>query len=450
MELQYGKDSPSPKAALRRPNFWLQLTLIIGFVFCLVLGIGALAALMLVQAEPEPLPGASPLTQLPVAAIAPQHALGLLSGDASKALAYQALQAGELDLAFINTYFAVELTDSERLTLWLQLGRRNLAADHRERALQAYNHALTTVVLSTNLSFLERSQALLQMAEDLIRAEAPDQALDVLYQAKRVAEQTPDILPAQRSQVFEMLRQFSANVDDPAFAAEIDALARNPYLTPPGVVFASVWSTLAEPIAEKVEVSNARELRQEAARALAERISVTDGIDIDPELQTLATALRNEDQARNTAFQQTLSAGLTLGQQFNLMQQRRAWAALKLQIATGGFGLEIVPEWSANISAVQQELSSANNNLLVVVDALAGISPDPIAQTMLRYEMYAWVAQQTQLGLVADRTLVDLSEQLRFLQSELLRLGAQPALPVANDADATPPGFRIIPSIALP
>jgi hypothetical protein len=243
-----------------------------------------------------------------------------------------------------------------------------------------------------------------------------------------------------------MLRHFSAQLDDPVVAAEIDALARNPYLTPQGVLFTNTFSTLGEPVAEIVEVINARDLRRQAARALAERISLTGGIDIDPERATLATALRNEDQARNLAFQRTLAAGLTLGQQFTLMQDRRAWAALKLQVAVGGFGLEIVPEWSANIGTLQQELSAANNNLLIVVDALAGINPDPVAQAQLRYEMQAWVAQQTQQGLVADRTLVDLSEQLRFLQNELLRVGAPPALPVRYQADTLPPGLRIVPA----
>lgn len=446
MELQYGNADP----ARRPPNFWLQLTLLIGFLFCLIIGVGALAALLLVRTEPEPLAGVAPITQVPVAAIAPQHALALLSGDPPKALAYQALQAGELDLTYNIAYFAVGQPDRDRLALWLQLGRRYLAAGQTAIALQAYDHAMTVVVMSTTLDFLERSQALLQMAEELIRAEAPDRAGDAITQAKRLAEQIPDILPAQRSQVFETLRGLSSRIDNPTLASEVDALARNPYLTPPGVLFTGVLPTLGEPVAEAVEVINARGLRHQAARTLVERISYTGGADIGPELETLATALRNEDQARSAAFQRTLAAGLTLGQQFTLIEEQRRWTALKLQVATGGFGLEIVPEWSANVGPLQQELAASNNNLLVVVDAIAGINPDAVAQAMLRYEMHAWVAQQTQLGLVTDRTLLDHSEQLRFLQSELLRVGAPPALPIAYETEATPPGFRIIPPNRLP
>jgi hypothetical protein len=445
MELQYGNADPTR----RRPNFWLQLTLLIGFIFCLIIGVGALAALLLVQTEPESTAGVAPITQVPVAGVAPQHALTLLAGDPPKALAHQALQAGELDLAYGITYFAVELSDGDRLALWLQLGRRYLAADQPAIALQAYDHAMTVVVLSTTLNYLERTQALLQMAEDLIRAEALDRAGDAITQAKRLAEQTPDILPAQRSQTLETLRLLSSQVDNPTLAAEIDALARNPYLTPSGAFFSAVFHALGEPVAEPVEVINARGLRHQAARALAERIRITGGVDVGPELETLATALRNEDQARNAAFQRTLSAGLTLAQQFTLIEEQRRWTALKLHVATGGFGLDIVPEWTTNVNALQQELSASNNNLLYVVDAIAGISPSGEPQAMLRFEMYAWVAQQTQLGLVGDRTLLDLSDQLRFLQNELGQVGAPPALPVAFDAAATPPGFRIVPPASL-
>jgi hypothetical protein len=61
---------------------------------------------------------------------------------------------------------------------------------------------------------------------------------------------------------------------------------------------------------------------------------------------------------------------------------------------------------------------------------------------MLRVETQMWVAQQTEMGLVNDRTLPDLSDQMRFLQSQMGVLGAPLALPVAWEAGAIPPGFR--------
>jgi hypothetical protein len=441
MELEYTKAQPST----RRRHLWLHLTLLIGFIFCLILGVGALTALFLLQTEPETAPSVSPLSTLPVDQIAPQHALVQLAGDPAEALAYQAIQAGELDLAYAITFFSVELSDSDRLALWLQLGRRYLAGERTDQGLLAYGNARIVVVLGPDLSFLERSQALLQIADDLLKVNALPQALDAAIQAKRLAEQTPDILPAQRSQIFERLRQLSKQLGDSAFENEVDAAARNPYITPPGVPFIGQWSTLDEPLAVDPTVLESLSLRQQAARALADRIAFTGGVDIDPERQTLATALINEDQARNAAFQRTLASGINLGQQFTLLQEQRNWAALKLRVATRAYGISIVPEWESMITQLQQELAGANNNLLVVVEALTVAKSDPIPQAMLRVETQMWVAQQTEIGLVADRTLVDLSNQMRFLQSQLSQLGAPLALPVALGENASPPGFRILP-----
>lgn len=445
MELEYVNTNP----ASRRPNLWLQLTLLIGFIFCLIVGVGALAALFLVQTEPETAPALSPLANMPVESITPHHALVQLAGDPPEALAYQALQAGELDLAYTITFFSTELSDRTRLALWLQLGRRYLANQQPEDGIRAYQHARTTLVLATDLNFTERSQALLQIADDLFKIEALPEALDAAIQVKRLAEQTPDILPAQRSQIFETLRLLSKQLGDSIFEAEVDAVARNPYLTPPGQLLTSQWATLGEPLAIDPTVLQSMDLRQQAARAYADRVAFTGGIDVDPERQTLASALINEDQARNAAFQRTLSSGINLGQQFTLLWERRNWAALKLRIAAGGFGITIVPEWEANVSTLQQELSAANNNLLVVVEALTVANPDPVAQAMMRVETQRWLAQQTELGLVADRTLADLSDQMRFLQSQLTQLGAPLALPTALQPDATPPGFRLLPFNAV-
>jgi hypothetical protein len=445
MELQYENAKPST----HRRHLWLQLTLLIGFIFCLLLGVGALAALFLLQTEPETAPATSPLTTIPVDQIAPHHALVQLAGDPARALAYQALQAGELDLASAITFFSTELTDQDRLALWLQLGRRYLASERIEQGINAYNNARSVVVLGPTLSFNERSQALLQIADDLLKVDAAAPALDAAIQAKRVAEQTPDILPAQRSQIFETLRTLSRSLGDSTFESEVDAAARNPYLAPPGMPVIPQWKTLGEPLATDPTVLEAQSQRQTAARALADRIATTGGIDIDPERQTLATALMLEDQARNAAFQRTISSGINLGQQFTLLQEQRAWAALKLRIAARAFGISILPEWEANLTQLQQELAGANNNLLVVVEALTAAKSDPIAQAMLRVETQMWLAQQTESGLVADRTLADLSDQMRFLESQLTQVGAPLALPVAIGEDASPPGFRFLPFNAL-
>ncbi len=424
----------------RRSQLWLQLTLIIGFTFCLILGVGALAALYLVQAEPA----TSDATAFPgfrPGAIAPHHALLQLTGDPAAPLAGQAIQAGELDLAAAAATFAVELTDRERLTAWLQLGRRYLAAAETAAAATGFHNARIVAVTGFGLATAERSQALIQIAEGLLQTGDTAAALDAAQQVRILAEQTPDLLPAQRMQIVDALRPVAREIGDETLTTALDLLARNPYLTPTGILLADRWLTLGAPIAADPAQDNAFALRRQAARGLADRFAAG-ATDYEPERQTLAAALLAEDQARAAAFQARLNAGLPLAGQFTLLQERRAWLGLKLRIASGGFGFALMPEWEAQSTTIRQELAAATSNVVNVVEAIIQAETDPIAQATLRTQAQLWLAQQAEFGLYPDRTPADIGNQLRFAQAELLRLGSPPALPVLYSAEATPPGFR--------
>jgi hypothetical protein len=440
MELDYSEEH----RLRRRPQAWLQLTLLIGFLFCLLLGVGALAALVLLQTEGQTDLTASPLTTFPKQQIVPQHALTQLAGDPAAALAFQAMQAGELDTAYVIGLLTTELPDTQRLALFLQLGRRYGETERMDEAIQAYSLARSTALLGVDLTTLERSQALLQVADGLLDAGDAGGALDAAVQAKRLAVQTPDLLPAQRSQIFEGLRPIAQRLQDTSFSAEIDDLIRNPYLTPGGVLLASDWITLGEALAPDPAVEAALATRMQAARVLADRIALTGGIDIDPERQTLAAALLAEDQARGAAFQRTLSAGLSLNQQFALLQERRNWLALKARIALGGFGVPVVPEWEANSQTILQELAGTTTNLMTVVEAIIATLPDPVDQAMLRAVALTWLAQQAELGLLPPESRAEVSERLRVAESEIARLGSPLALPTGYERSAQPPGFRYI------
>ena len=423
----------------RRSRLWLQLTLIIGFTFCLILGVGALAALYLVQAEPASPDDAAGIPGYAVGEIASPHALLQLAGDAPAALATQAIQAGELDLAASIVTFAVELSDRDRLNTWLQLGRRYLATGQTDAAVRSYQNARTVVVTGMGLTTSERSQALIQVAEGLLHADDAA-ALDAAQQVRLLAEQTPDLLPAQRMQIVDALRPVATAIDDDLLATSVDVLARNPYLTPAGILLEERWSALGAPLDADPTVANAVAVRRQAARGLADRFAAA--ADSEPERQTLAAALMAEDQARAAAFQTRLNAGLTLAEQFSLLLEQRAWLGLKLRVAAGGFGASLVPEWEAQPTAIRQELAAATNNVVNIVEAIIAAETDPVTQATLRTQTQLWLAQQAEFGLYPDRSMQELDAQLRFAQAELLRLGSPPALPVFYVADATPSGFR--------
>lgn len=445
MELDYPKRPP----LRRNPNLWLQMTLLIGFIFCLLLGVGALTALVLLRSEP-----AAPTHEVrePVsfAQITAQHALRQLAGDPADALAYQALPAGELDLATAIAVYSVDLPDPVRLTILLQSGRRYLAAGRSADAVQTYGLARALAVTTPDLTFSERSQALIQIADGLGAAGASAEAADAAVQALRVAEQSPDLLPAQRSQVAETLLSLADELRDPSLRGQVNSLLRDPYLTPAGALLPIQLAALGEPLDPDPEVGAAVIRREQAAAILVERMRITGGIDFEPERNALAVALLEEANIRALAFQRMTGAALTPGQQYTLLDQRRAWTALRLRIAYGAFGIDLLPEWSANRQPILQEYAAITNNMVAVAEALVAAGDDPVAQAQQRTVHQLWLVQQAEVGLYLDRPLLELDERLRQLQNELANLGSPVSLPVAYDDQARPAGFRIVPFTPAP
>ncbi len=436
-------DHPKQPTLSHHPTFWLQMTLLIGFIFCLLVGIGALTALLLLRSLPTEAPVASRPGGLVTIAMTPHHALRQLAGDPAEALAFQALPAGELDLAAAIALYSAELTDSFRLSLLLQLGRRYQAAGQPDTARQSFRLARTVAVTTPSLSYLERSQALLQIADGLADAAAPAEALDAAYQALRLAEQTPGLLPAQRSQSAEALLRLADELRNATLRNQADALLRDPFRSPNGLPCRTGWVALAEPVEPDPEIEAARARRQQAALVLIERLQISQGLDYEPERLALAAALLDEERIRLAVFQRRAGAA-TPAQQLTILQERRAWTALKLRIAYGAFGLELVPEWSANPTPLVQEYAAVAGNILLIADALIAAQPDPIHQLMLRAEAHLWLAQQVEFGLIVDRSPLDLDDRLRFYYDELARLGAPLSLPVRYVDAAAPPGFRLV------
>lgn len=427
----------------RRSRPWVEVTLVSGFVFSLLLGLVALGALLILQRE-EPLSLTTPpLQTIQPDRVIPQLALAELAGDPAEALAYQAAAAGESETARAIALFTTHWQGSERLGLLLHLGRRFAEEEAGADAASLFNLARSAAILDPALSASERSLALVQAANGLHNAGESAAALDAATQALRVAEQAPGLLPAQRSQILESLRPLARQLGDRTFTQELAELARNPFIDDRGVLLPGRWPSLATDLVYDPDVQAAVEQRELAARLLADRILLTGGADIAPEIAALASALVAEDQIRNEYYRRSLAAGLPLEQQFALLQDRRAWAALRLRTAMLGFGISLVPEWEQAAAQIEQELGVATANLNLIVEAQANALPEPADQVLLRAEGLFWATQQMELGLYPGGVAADLDAQLGDAQSELERLGSPLALPVAYDAAAMPPGFRI-------
>ena len=425
----------------------MEVTLITGFIVSLVIGLGAAAALI-VSLRGDETTLSTPTTQtINVERIVPQLALAQLAGDSAEALAYQAAAAGELDTASAVAVYTTELSGRQRLSLLLRLAERYQSSDRLPEAAFHLNMASEIAALDPDIDGIERSTAFAQAAKGLLAAGDEAAALDAAIQSMRAAEQTPGLLPTHRSQAYEALRPVADKLDDASFSQELGELARNPYFEPPGVLVSATLPALRPDIpfarGQDAEVAAAIAQREQSARVLADRILLTQGVDIDPEVQALTAALNQEDQLREAFYRRALSEGLSLQDQYALLLDRRDWIALKLRVAESGFGLSLAPEWEQYRESLRQELAAATANLNVVAEAMANELANPVDQAMLRVESLLWLAQQAELDLYPGASTQDLDGRIQGAQQEMVRLGSPPALPVAYEEDAAPSGFRI-------
>ncbi len=425
---------------------WLELTLLIGFLLSLVLGVGALAVIFVLGDVAAPLPATDALAGLQADQIPPQYALLELAGDPTAALARQAMDAGQVETAYAQIVFATDLTDSQRTGLLLILARRMRENNLPERAAQVYGLARTTAVLSPLLSPLERSQALIESADGLLTVGKTAAALDAADQARLVAAQTADLLPVQRNQIFRSLTPIYESAGATDRVQEMGELQRSAGPTDPGVVLPGLWASLSQPyvpasITAETEQQNlvllaqVEEERRNAAQILVERIRLTEGLDIEPEREALIRALFNEDRVRAEIFRLGRAAGPSLAEQHWLIQERRRWQAQKVRMALGGYGLRLAPEWSDNPTVLLQDLGNSTADLQAILAAQVNAQTDPLGAAVLRHQTLAWLALQVESGLYPGSQTSGLDGEIAAnilaAQAQLAQMGYPLSLPLA-------------------
>lgn len=443
------QSSFSSQAKRTKSRGWLQPLLLLGFIICLIIGLGALGALWWLYRAPATLRPASALPTFRTEQIIPQLALMQLAGDPSEALAYQALNAGEFETSRAIAWLGLEQMSVARVELILKLAQQFIAKDQGEAAQTLYAQAQALAVLDSALTPMARSQILLRCVSGWLTLGEQAAALDAAQQILLIIQQAPDLLPAQRSQLLRDLQSTTLSFKITTFERELNELIRNPYLSPSTTLLSGQWPTLTETPTLEPTLAALIVERQQAARGLAERLLQVRAVDAEGERQRLIRALLIEDQQRTAYFNQVFTVqNLTFSLQFSTLQQKRDWQLIKLAVAQRLYGVALIPEWETSQAAILQDLSTTTADLQEALIALAKTQETPEQQLAQRFYALTWLAQQIEFGLYPRSYGTELSEQLRVLQGELVQASIVPALPVAYKADATPPGFRIITPIS--
>lgn len=429
----------------RRP--WLEGVLLIGFFASLLVGASALAGLYYLETQTPEVRAIDPLNALHPDQVPPQLALRQLAGDAPAPLAYQAIQAGYLEFAVAVISFDTEMAPSERMGMGLLLARRMEEMGAAPRATDLYLLTAQAAILEPTILPLEQGRTLLQCAEGLLNAGEDELASLVGQQALAVANRTPGLLPAQRQQLFQPLAALFERAGQPQLRSVALELARNPFGPTSLAVVESRWPLPVQPALLDgsplaVALENARALRQQAAANLAERIRLTDGLDIEQERNDLVQALWGEDQARRAWNDALLATGPTLETQQWIYGEQRAWASTKVRIALGGFGLRLVPEWEADPVPLLQELADSTVLLERTLIGQTQAITDPILHTATRLALLRWTAWQTARGLYPGRPVPDLVQGLQGATQELAEQTGASLPPLVYQESWTPTPFH--------
>lgn len=420
MDIQFA----SPQPVLRKRRKRLEYLLLLSFFLCLLIGIGALGTLWWLYSVEVPTPTPSLRQSLRPEQISAPLALHQLFGDPAEALAHQAINAGELDTAYAIVLYDVTLAGARRAALFQKLAVALRQAGQTEQLLYLSRAMRATALLDVALPVNERIQLLLQSVESFLHAEQPAEALDAATQAMRLGMDAPELLPAQRAEIFGRLQPLARRIADPLLIQQIDELMRNPFFNNNGSALPAELFALAEPVEMPADIATAAARRQLAAQALIARMSALTYVEneadflagISAEQQALVQALQAEDQLRRALLERTSNGEYSLNQQFSILQEYRAWSALKVRIASLGFGFSLVPEWEVNRDALLQELSTITTNLDAVSDELINRQETDVDKAALRVEKLLWLALQSELGLYPNRALDELGNQLRFAQ----------------------------------
>lgn len=442
-------DDLSHLDASLRPHRWLERLLLLIFLLCLLVGLGALALFFVVRNSAQPSLNVDPLRSVRVNLISPSIALRQLSGDGAAALAAQTIQAGYLETARAILTYATDISPVERSARLSHLARAYLAAGQGAAAAQVYAQVISDAILEDAIPLTERVHLLKLSADGLYKTGFEDAAVDAATQALRIAVQAPELLPAQRSALFNDLRAIVEQFDrsNPAVESlrfQLRDYARNPYLTGVGLVVTPTLATFPQQIAYDSLTQEKIAARRQAARILADRIAFTGGVDIEPERQALAQALLEEDQARTRFYQDP--GELSREQQLWLWLDHRAWLVEKARIALQGYGISILPQWESELDVILNQLNADHVFLNSLMTAFVVDQPTATQRLLLQVESHHWTAAQAMRGLYPNAPTNDIGELLRSLQEELRREGTPLALPVSFDPAATPPGFRIQPA----
>ena len=295
----------------------------------------------------------------------PQHinsglAVWSLAGIPPDDLYRQAITADEFDAAAAMTVLTVRLASSQRLG-WMQaLARQAINDDRPQDARVFLHHTSDLTLLLTTMKDYQRAQRLIDVAEGWLALGDKNASRNALEQALTIAQFSTEMSRPVRRKLLDDLANHYIKLGDAARGQAISAI---PVVDSP-ILDAQSYTLdplLLTPPPYSSDVQNARQAREQAARAYVDDWNQRGGAAAGGAVRTLGNALIDEDLVRQGFYESQLPrSGVNVSAEtLQLRFDQLNWLTIKYRVANRLYGASLVANWEAERPAIATSLDEA-------------------------------------------------------------------------------------------
>jgi len=389
----------------------------------LVVAIAAVVIVLLTQQQPRSVGWHDPIIAILPEEIAADLALYPLAGASELDTVDAAIDNGDLETAFAALVFGMDLTDAQRIGRLILLGGLFADAELPERSALAFQQIEDTALLSPELNDPARADALLASGRGWAVLGEHDRALEAYDQVYLIAAQSPFLQMANRRDLLGALEIAYREAGDDQRAEESHAaiIELDQQTTPhPPASPGRVPSLIQEETAiSSPEVGALEDARRQAAFDLLDPLSEGEAPPANL-VERLAGALEAEDSAKLELYQQELGSTTQPNRRIAVNQQLARWLMLKYKVASGGFGISLVPEWETALADIQSELSKAWEGLFFDYEDLVTSLPEATLIGPGSYAVRRQVLLDGRLGRYPNYPAEQLADKLQDAVRDLI------------------------------
>ena len=369
--------------------------------------------------------------QDPIAAIVPGEitaglALYPIYGASDLDTIDEAMAIGDLETAYATLVFSLDLSDAQRIGRLLLLGKGFAQAEKPDRANLVYQQIYDVAVLSPRLSDPARADALLGAGKGWAGLGMDAEALKAYDQVYTIAVASPYLQVAHRQELLAMLADAYRELGDEgraqASADRLAELAEEPTVRLPSAPAQVPELAVGQEPVSSPDVAALEAARREAAGATVQMLIA--GEQPTPEqVSNLAQALVAEDAAKLALYRQTLEGTSQPGKRINVHWHLIRWLTLKYQVAAGGLGLSVVPEWESQAADIQSDLSKAYEDLFFDYEDLVTALPDASLMGPGSYQVRREMTLAGRLGQYPNYPAQQMADKLQDAVDSLVATG---------------------------